>query len=174
MKNNIVLVGFMGTGKTRIARDIARGSGMEYVSTDDLIETREGRSIKDIFSDEGEAYFRRVEKEVVAEVMSRSGQVVDTGGGVVLDGENMKTLLGNGTVICLWATPDVIYARTRAHGHRPLLNVDDPVGRIKELLSSRKAFYEKAEIHIDTSAKDPDRVAQEARRKLSDKGVYPV
>ncbi|MEA3490096.1 MAG: shikimate kinase [Candidatus Omnitrophota bacterium] len=148
---NVVLVGFMGTGKTVIARVLARELDMTYVSIDDLIEGREKRPINDIFRDDGEPYFRKVEKEVVREVSEKEGQVVDAGGGVVLDGENMENLKRNGTVVCLWAAPEKISERTKKHGHRPLLNVDDPEGCIRELLDHRRPFYEKADHHIDTT-----------------------
>jgi len=148
---NIVLVGFMGTGKTVIARRLAEDTGMTYVSTDDLIETREGRTINSIFREDGEPYFRALEKEVVKEVAVKAGQVIDAGGGVVLDGENVDNLKKGGVVICLWAEPGTIYDRTREYGHRPLLNVDDPKGRIRDILEKRKPFYRKADFHIDTT-----------------------
>ena len=153
-KSNIVLVGFMGTGKTVLAKELAERTGMAYVSTDDLIEQREGRPIRDIFRDDGEAYFRKVEKEVIAEVSGKDGQVVDAGGGAVLDPVNMENLRKKGLIICLWASPRAIYERTRGHSHRPLLNVEDPEKRISELLEKRRPFYEKADFHIDTTALD--------------------
>jgi len=157
---NIVLVGFMGTGKTVIAKRLARDLDKTYVSIDELIELREKRAINDIFRDNGEPYFRSVEKEVVKEVGQKTDQVVDTGGGVVLDDENMDNLKKNGIVVCLWADPKSIYERTKKHAHRPLLNVDDPEGRIKELLDLRKPFYEKAPHHVDTTGEDIDLVIE--------------
>lgn len=157
---NIVLIGFMGTGKTVLAEKLASELDMQYVSIDDRIEASEGKKISNIFEEDGEAYFRQAEKRVLKEIMSSSGQVVDTGGGVVLDEENMRVLEANGIVICLWAEPEVVYERTRKHGHRPLLNVDDPLKKIKELMEYRKPFYKKAEHHIDTTAFEPDRVIE--------------
>ena len=151
---NIVLVGFMGTGKTAVAKAAAEALEREYVSVDELIVAREKRAINDIFSEEGEPYFRKVEKEVVKEISLRTGLVVDTGGGVVLDAENMEALRRNGVVICLWADAHTIRQRTVEHGHRPLLNVEDPEKKIKELLDYRKPFYQKADFHVDTTDLD--------------------
>jgi shikimate kinase len=148
---NIVLVGFMGTGKTAVAKALASELKMKYVSVDALIEEREGRSINDIFTGDGEKHFRRVEKEIVKEVSSGTNQVLDPGGGVVLDADNMENLRRSGTIICLWATPEAIHQRTKDHSHRPLLNVEDPQQRIDEMLEARKPFYKKADIHIDTT-----------------------
>jgi len=144
----------MGTGKTTVAKALAVELGMIYVSIDELIEEREGKAIKDIFSDEGEPYFRKVEKEVLEQVMRQSDQVVDTGGGVVLNSENIKTMKDNGIVVCLWSDPQVIYERTKKYDVRPLLNVDDPAGRIRELLDRRRPFYEQADLHVDTTDLD--------------------
>ena len=166
MKKNIVLVGFMGTGKTAVAKALASDLGMKYVSVDDIIEKREKRSINDIFGVDGEAYFRKVEKDVVLEISVSSGQVIDPGGGVVLDEENINNLKRNGVVICLWSAPSEIYARTKKHGHRPLLNVKDPMARIKELLEYRRPFYMKADIHVETEGMNVRQVAEKIRRML--------
>ena len=161
---NVVLIGFMGTGKTALAKALSRDLGKKYVSTDDLIEEREGRKINDIFEEEGEAYFRRLEKEVVKEVSRRGDQIVDAGGGVVLDEENMDNLKGTGIVICLWATPEEIWNRTKSSGHRPLLNVEDPMKRIRELLEYRRPYYEKADLQVDTTGKDAGCLVDEIKR----------
>ena len=154
----------MGTGKTAVAKAVARDLDKEYVSIDDIIEAREKRAINDIFRDDGEPYFRMVEKEVVKEVSEKSDQVVDTGGGVVLDSENMDALRKNGIIICLWADPQAVYDRTYKQGHRPLLNVDDPMEKIKELLDHRKPFYERADFRVDTTKIDLDTVVKEIER----------
>ena len=148
---NIVLIGFMGTGKTVIAKMLAHELDGKYVSTDDLIEKKEKRNINDIFRDSGETYFRKIEKEIIKEISSQKGQVIDAGGGAVLNGENMENLSANGSIICLWSEPEIIYDRVKSTGHRPLLNVEDPLKKIKELLDYRRPFYEKADIHIDTT-----------------------
>ena len=161
---NIVIVGFMGTGKTVIAHRLAEGMKRSYVSTDDLIEKKENRSIRAIFREEGEPYFRGVEKEVIKEVAAKDDQVIDAGGGVVLDSENVDTLKKTGIMVCLWAEPKTIYERTREYGHRPLLNVEDPEKKIKELLDYRRPFYEKADHHIDTTELNVDEIVSRIRK----------
>ena len=161
---NVVIVGFMGTGKTVIARKLAEEMGKTYVSTDDLIEQKEKRTIRAIFREDGEPYFRGIEKEVIKEVATKADQIIDAGGGVVLDDENVDTLKKSGIMVCLWAEPKTIYERTREYGHRPLLNVDDPEGKIKELLDSRRPFYEKADHHIDTTEFNVDEIVARIRK----------
>ena len=165
---NIVLVGFMGTGKTVVAKALARDMGKTYVSTDDLIEAREKRAIGEIFRDNGEPYFREIEKEVIREVSGETDQVIDAGGGVVLDGENMKNLRETGIIICVWADPKTICERTQKCGHRPLLNVNDPEKRIKELLDYRRPFYEKSDFHVDTTDMEINAVVDLIKRMVSD------
>ena len=149
--SNIVLVGFMGTGKTAVAKLLAQKTGMVYVSTDDLIEGKEKTTISNIFSEKGEEYFREIEKEVILQVSEADNQVIDAGGGVVINSDNMAELRRKGVIVCLWASVKIIYERTKKHSHRPLLNVEDPVSKIEELLDKRRQFYEKADYHIETS-----------------------
>lgn len=159
---NIVLVGFMGTGKTAVARALAKKLKLKYVSTDGLIEEREKTPISDIFSGKGEKYFRKVERDVVKDASMMKNVVIDAGGGVVMDSENMENLKKRGTIICLWAEPEVILERTKKYTHRPLLAVENPPGKIKELLAKRKPFYERADYHVHTS-RIP---VEEVRRKI--------
>jgi shikimate kinase len=148
---NIYLVGFMGSGKTDVARALALDLGRSYISVDELIVEKEGRPITDIFRDDKEPYFREVEKRTLEAVSRCSAVVVDTGGGAVLDPENIRTMKETGTVICLWADPETIYERVKDQKHRPLLNVGSPRARIEELLRERRPFYEKADHSVDTS-----------------------
>ncbi|MGB2598999.1 MAG: shikimate kinase [Candidatus Omnitrophota bacterium] len=166
---NIVLVGFMGTGKTTVAKALSEQLKRTYVNTDDLIEAREGRTINDIFKDGGEDYFRKVEKEIVKEVSAKSGQVIDAGGGVVLDRENMEALRGTGIIICLWADPATILERTKKYSHRPLLNVEDPEKKIKDLLEYRRPFYEKADFHVDSAAGGIDAAVERIKEIVYEK-----
>lgn len=158
---NIVIVGFMGTGKTVVAKGLAAKLKMEYVSMDDIIEQKEGKSINEVFSQDGEPHFRKVEKKVVEELSKKDGLVIDAGGGVVLDEDNIKNLKKNGVIVCLTVSPDVIYERTKKYTHRPLLNVSDPKKKIKELLDFRAPYYKKADFQIDTSSKSISEVVEE-------------
>jgi len=157
---NIILVGFMGTGKTAVGKGLAARLKMKFVDMDDLIEEREGMKIPDIFASKGEPYFRRVEKEVAKEVSARSGLVVAAGGGAVIDQENVKNLKSSGVMVCLTATADKIFERTKAHTHRPLLNVSDPKEKISELLAKRAEYYARADCRIDTTDLSVDEVVK--------------
>jgi shikimate kinase len=148
---NIVLVGFMGTGKTVVAKGLAKRLKMKFVDLDDLIEEREGKKISQIFAENGEPYFRQVEKEIAREVSQQKNRVIACGGGVVLDKENVENLKRNGIMICLSARPGVVLERTKGYLHRPLLNTEDPKAKIEELLKFRAPFYSLADYTIDTS-----------------------
>ncbi len=164
----------MGAGKTAISRAIAEELNKTYVSTDGLIEKREGESISAIFEKKGEGYFREVEKSVIKEVCEQDDQVVDTGGGAVLDPENLDTFRKNGIVICLWADPETILARTKKHTHRPLLRTDDPKQRIQKLLEHRRPFYEKADFHVDTTMGNVTVIVERIVRHVTPlAGAYP-
>lgn len=147
---NIVLIGFMGTGKTTIATVLANKLGMRYISTDGLIEKKEKRTINEIFTKSGEEYFRDAESAVVAEVSLMKNVVIDAGGGAVIREENITNFKSNGIVICLTADEETIMKRTKKYKHRPLLNVEDPKRKIRELLAKRAPFYAKADYTIDT------------------------
>ncbi len=147
---NIALIGFMGTGKTTIATALAHRLKMRYVSTDEMIERKEKRTINEIFTKSGEEYFRDVEADVVREASSMENVVIDAGGGAVLWEKNMENLKSHGIVICLTAGEETIMQRTAKYKHRPLLNVDDPKRKIRDLLAERAPFYAKADYTIDT------------------------
>lgn len=147
---NIVLVGFMGSGKTTIAIEVAKRLKMRYVSTDDLIEKKEKRTINEIFRDSGEGYFRDVESAIIRDLSSQDGMVIDAGGGAVIRDENIACMKSGGVVICLSADEETIMARTKKYKHRPLLNVEDPKRRIRDLLAKRSPLYAKADHTVDT------------------------
>ena len=161
---NIVLVGFMGTGKTTVGKILAKQLGMKYISTDEIVEDKERRSINEIFKKSGEPYFRRLEKEVVKNVAQLNKFVIDAGGGVVLDEENIQNLKRNGKIICLSASAEVILERTKRYHHRPLLNTENPKEKIEELLKSRAPFYAKANFSIDTINLNAEQVAEEIKK----------
>ncbi|MBN2483360.1 MAG: shikimate kinase [Candidatus Omnitrophica bacterium] len=157
---NIYLIGFMGTGKTTVAKILADDLGREFRETDEEIEKSEQKKIKDIFAEHGEKYFRQKEKAVLKRLSGERGLIVSCGGGVVIDPENRDLLKVTGTVVCLTASPETIYQRTKGLDDRPLLNVSDPLGKIKELLVSRDEYYrETGHLIIDTDSLNPKDVA---------------
>lgn len=141
----------MGTGKTTIATKLSHRLKADYISTDTLIEKREKRTINEIFRDSGEDYFRDVEAKVIHDICGLDNQVIDVGGGAVLRDENWESFRLNGIVICLTASQDAVYERTKKYKHRPLLNVEDPKRKIRDLMAKRAPFYAKADHTIDTS-----------------------
>ena len=140
--DNIILTGFMGTGKTTVGRLLAERLGRAFVDTDDLIVARAGRPIADIFNDDGETRFREWEAQVAAELAGRRGLVIATGGRLMLDPDNAAALGATGPVFCLTADPADILARVAGEdGQRPLLAGDDPETRVRALLRRRAAAY---------------------------------
>jgi len=155
---NIVLVGFMGTGKTAVGRALADRLKRRFIEIDTLIEKIEGTSIREIFEKKGEIYFRKLEKDVIKNVSSEKDVVISAGGGAVIDEENLKNLRINGVIICLEATPETIFKRVKGDNSRPLLNVQNPLERIRELLEKRRTYYEKADYFVDTDTLTVDEV----------------
>ncbi len=149
--SNIVLVGFMGTGKTSVGIKLASALGMSFIDTDDIIENDYKMSISDIFALYGEEHFRDLESAVVEKVCNLNGYVIATGGGIVKREMNIKKLKETGIIFCLSASPETILQRTSGYNHRPLLQVEDPINHIKRMLNERQPFYDCADYNIDTS-----------------------
>ncbi|MDO8886510.1 shikimate kinase [Candidatus Oleimmundimicrobium sp.] len=166
---NIVLIGFMGSGKTTIGKLLADKLGVSLIDTDKLIEKKFGKQIKDIFKDEGEDAFRLVESEVINEVSSVGNKVIACGGGVILNHKNVQALKKNGLLIYLKASAPILFERIREEGSRPLLNVPNPKDKVSELLKARESLYENvADIVIDTSDMNVDKVVKEIQEKLNE------
>ena len=172
-RRNIVLVGFMGCGKTTIGRQLASRLEFGFTDTDALIEARIGCSIPDYFVTHGEDAFRDVEHEVVAKVSKLANQVVATGGGAILREDNRALLAESNSVVWLTARPDVVVARTeRRRGARPLLSTDeDPLERVLRILAVRGPLYQSiANVIVDTSDRPVHRAVSDIVRKC----VLPV
>jgi shikimate kinase len=174
---NIVLTGFMGTGKTTVGRLLAARLGYEFVDTDEAIVERHGE-IADIFRTRGEEAFRQIERQLAAELASRERLVISTGGRMMLDPDNVAALGRNGRIFCLVATADEVFDRISndaSNRERPLLSVADPRQRIVELLAERSPAYRRF-TQIDTGAMAADDVAAElARLVRSDpSGIRPT
>jgi len=156
MKTNVALIGFMGAGKTAVGRALARKLNKQFVEMDSLIEKKAGKSIPDIFQQEGEIAFRELEIETAREVATGKELVIACGGGIILNKINIDRLRQGAVIVYLTASPREILTRTsRDSTQRPLLEVADPALTIRELLKFRKPCYEHAsDIKIDTSKLD--------------------
>ncbi len=163
----VSLTGFMGVGKSRIGRELSRALLLHFVDLDRYIERHTGISIPDIFRHLGEEAFRRMEKEAVKTLVGKDFLVLSLGGGTFLDPENRQALLSRGPVVALWARPETILERaTRKPGERPLLQVENPLERIRSLLAVRTPVYQEAHIHVSTDGRRVEEVVEEIVAKL--------
>jgi shikimate kinase len=167
MVQNIILTGFMGTGKTAVGRALAKRLEREFVDTDVMIEARDGRTIPQIFAESGEAVFREMEQAVVLELAGREGLVIATGGRLMLDLVNAAALERNGQVFCLTASSEVILVRLAGEGveGRPLLGGDDPAGRLVALLAERRDGYGRFE-QVVTDRRTVDEVVDVILKRI--------
>jgi len=170
MKTNIALIGFMGTGKTAVGQLLDKKLGKKFVELDLLIEQKAGKSIPDIFQQDGEIAFRELEIRVAEEVANTQNAVIACGGGIVLNKINIDRLRENARMVYLAASPEIILKRVASEaGQRPLLEVDNPALTIREMLRFREPFYERAaDIIINTSKLDTNAVAEQIIGKLKE------
>lgn len=160
MGRNIVLLGFMGTGKTSVGKKLAAQLKREFIDVDQLLEDRLGVSIAEFFASDGEAAFRKLEKETISVLAQKSDLVLATGGGAVLDRENVAALQKKGLLILLTAKPETIAKRLAGDHSRPLLGEKTSLGKISELSNARvDAYRAAAEITIPTDDLCPAGVA---------------
>ena len=162
---NIILVGFMASGKTSVGRALADRTGWAFVDADDVIVARAGKPIHCIFAEDGEPAFRELESRAIADLCTEERQVIASGGGAFVDPQNRDVMLSGGRVFFLSASPAEILRRVREEDAggpiRPLLAVDDPEARIAELLAQRAPAYAQAHHTVDTDGVTADRVAEE-------------
>ena len=166
-KDNIVLIGFMGSGKSTVGKALAKSLNMDFLDTDDYIEEKAGMTISDIFEKKGEEEFRRIETETLCELKeSLANTIISTGGGMPLRSENARLLKETGKVFYLSASAGIIYDRVKDDTKRPLLMVDDPYGKICSMMKERKPLYEKAcDYVIDTNSNDIDEIIEKIQIK---------
>jgi len=165
---NIVLVGFMGTGKTEVGKILAQRLKRQRLCIDDMIEWKMGKPIASIFKEDGEEYFRKIESEIVKAASKDKDVVIDAGGGVVMDEINVRRLRERGVIFCFTARPEVILERTKAYSHRPLLNTEDPVASIAELMKQRSEYYKRADYTIETSDITPNEIADKVIKVMEE------
>ncbi len=139
---NLILIGFMGTGKTTIGKRVAASLDFQFVDTDELITKKAGKPITRIFEEDGEERFRELETEVLNKCAQSAGQVISTGGGIVTQDQNREILPRAGFVVWLKASPETIYERVCRNRSRPLLQTANPKQTIQDLLTERNPLYD--------------------------------
>ena len=154
-KENVILIGFMGCGKSTVGRKLAGAFGYEFLDTDDLIEAQQGKKISDIFAEEGEEAFRQMETDLIKQLKEEAKKkVIATGGGMPMREENRKLLREVGTVVFLEAKIETILERLQNDTTRPLAAGDDREKRLRPLYEKRSPIYkEAAEVVVDTEGK---------------------
>jgi shikimate kinase len=168
-RENIILVGFMGTGKSSIGKRVAKQLGFQFLDTDQLVTDRAGLAVSEIFAQQGEAAFRDLETSVLISRGHLNRCVIATGGGLVIREENRALLREMGFVVGLTATEEVIFERVSRNDKRPLLQTEDPRATLRRLLEAREPFYrDAAQFTLDTSviphAEAAEAIIGEARR----------
>lgn len=168
MADNVILVGFMGAGKSSVGRILAARLGRCFVETDEMITAAQGRPIPEIFAEKGEAHFRALEDEVVRLLALKRGDVIATGGGLPCRDGRLEALRAIGTVVWLSADFGALYERALRSGDRPMLS-----GKTREqaeaLYEARKPFYAKADLAVDTTGLNPDQVAARVAALLAER-----
>lgn len=158
---NIILIGFMGSGKSEVGHKLAQRLKMNYIDCDEIIEKSQKRSISEIFKTDGEEHFRNLETEVIRTLEDYDGFVISTGGGMILREENVRMLKEIGPLVLLWADKDVVCKRLAKAENRPLLE-GDREKRIKEILEFRTPIYNRvADLKVDTSRLSVDEALEE-------------
>ena len=150
---NLYLVGFMGVGKSAVGRKVARELRYKFIDSDYQIEKKTGRKIPEIFAEQGEATFRQMEREFVESGHPEEGCVVSCGGGLVIEDGMSDLLKEKGIVVCLFASAETVIERTSRNANRPLLNVDQPEERVRQLLAEREPIYMNAGACITTEGR---------------------
>lgn len=158
--NRIFLVGMMGSGKSFVSRILAEKFKMKRIDLDDAIVEREGRTINEIFADSGEAYFREVEKKVLSDFSEEDSTIFATGGGIVLDDENIECMKKHGQVFYLKASVEELAAHLALADDRPLIKEGDLKAKLTSILNVRKDLYEKADHIIETDGLNVDEIAE--------------
>ena len=158
---NIALTGFMGSGKSAVSKTLGKLTGYHVVDVDSEVQKQAGKTIQEIFDSEGEQAFRDMEMRAVARIAEGASQIISTGGGVVLKRENMDVLRTGGVIVNLKVSAETVHERTRHCSHRPLLQVENPLERIRQMMAEREEFYRNADIVIDTDDMSVMQVAEE-------------
>lgn len=169
MKNNIILIGMMGCGKTTVGKELAEVlSEYIYIDIDNEIEKSTQQKISDIFLRHGESFFRELESEKIKKFCNNNKkQIISMGGGAYEDEQNRKNMQNNGIVIYLKTSPQEIYNRIKTETHRPLLRKDFSIEKISDIMTRRSKNYKKADIIIETDNKTPKDIAEEIKGAIN-------
>ena len=166
-KNHIFLIGFMGSGKSTVAKYLSSAYQMKQIEMDEQIEKNEGRSISSIFEKEGEEYFRTLETELLKSLDPRETFVVSCGGGAAVKEENVREMKEKGRIILLSAQPETVYVRVKNSHNRPLLEGNMNVSYIKELMDKRQKLYERAaDFQVKTDGRTAEEIVEEIIKQI--------
>lgn len=169
MKNNIILVGMMGAGKTYIGKALKQAKPeMNLIDVDEYIEKNQCKKISEIFSIYGEKYFREIETKSITKIIQKENQIISLGGGAFENKANREILNKNGYTIYLKATADIIFDRIKHETHRPLLQQGFGVEKIEEILAIREKNYEQALITVDTCRKSQYNIIGEIMKRIDE------
>ncbi len=165
--NNIYLIGFMGTGKTTVAKNLQKFLPFQLVEMDEAIERVEAMTIPEIFEKKGEEGFRMAETQLLSIISQEKNQIISCGGGIVLKPENISIMKETGTVVRLTSSPEVIYERVNRNSNRPLVQGKD-LSEIQKMIDSREKYYaDAADIVVDSGINTPEEVASEIIKQLA-------
>ena len=171
---NLYLIGMMGSGKTTVGRILAKHLGYGFVDTDDVIVQAAGKSINQLFAESGEAAFRQLESDVLAQVCAFTKLTIATGGGIVMRQENWS-YLHHGLIVWLDVPVELLYSRLQEDSTRPLLHDVDPESKLRSLLEQRRSLYSQADLHIPISAEEtPEQIATKIMEKIPSVLKKPV
>lgn len=175
-RKNIVLIGFMGCGKTTLGKKLSMKLKYSFIDTDRYIERKEGITVAQIFEEKGEAYFRGLEKNTVELLSKEYGNIIATGGGIIKNPENMRMLKQRGIIVYLKATPEHIFRNIGNDDTRPLLQGGDKLEKIRSLMEERRELYEKyADVTVSVSLGNVNHITERIARELkrhNEKGVH--
>ncbi len=158
-QQNVALTGIMGVGKSAVGRALARKLKRRFVDLDKIIEKSQGMKVSDIFAQRGELFFRQCEKQALNAILENDDQVIATGGGAIIDEENLRRVKTKAVLVCLTANIDTLLKRLGLGSKRPLINHGDRKIRIQELLQLRQQQYAQAHFSVDTTDLTIDEVA---------------